>query len=295
MFSVFQGHSALVNRRQSYHGTKTHSAFLVVLVITGPKYFERRTTIRETWMSDERKDVILLFSIGTAGLGREEISTLEYENNQHNDLLLLKNFQDSYFNLTAKVVESFKWVDKNVKTEFIFKADDDTFARMDIIYDELRGKEGTKRLYWGFFDGRARVKQSGQWAEKRWHLCDTYLPHARGGGYILSADLVHYIAKNSKYLQMFNSEDVSVGAWLGPLEVTRVHDPRFDTEYMSRGCVNEYIVTHKQDVQAMRSKFENLQKTGKLCTKEYKSRYSYIYNWNVPTSMCCMRNDSSVP
>lgn len=44
----------------------------------------------------------------------------------------------------------------------------------------------------------------------------------------------------------YNSEDVSVGAWLAGLNVHYVHDPRFDTEWTSRGCHNEYLVTHKQ-------------------------------------------------
>ncbi len=232
---------------------------------------------------------------GTGGLSSHELSTLEYENSQHNDLLLLTPFHDSYANLTAKVLESFKWIDKNFDSKFVFKADDDTFARLDVILDELRQKDDSQRLYWGFFDGRARVKQSGPWAEKNWHLCDTYLPHARGGGYVLSSDLVHYIAKNSGFLQKFNSEDISVGAWLAPVETNRVHDPRFDTEYKSRGCSNQYIVTHKQEVQAMRDKYESLRTTGLLCRTEYKNRNSYVYNWDVPASMCCSRDDPSIP
>ncbi len=284
----------IVKRGISSLPKKEHSAFLVVLVVTGPKYFERRSTIRNTWMSDVPSDVKLYFSVGIGNVTQTELETLKYENSKHGDLLYLKNFNDSYHKLTEKVVESFKWLDKNVQSKFVFKTDDDSFARMDIIVDELREKD-PERLYWGFFDGRARVKRSGQWAERKWHLCDTYLPHARGGGYILSSDLVHYIATNANYLQKFNSEDVSVGAWMGPLDITRIHDPRFDTEYVSRGCVNKYIVTHKQDVQQMKNKHENLQMKGHMCEREYKSRPSYVYNWNVPPSMCCIRNDSSIP
>lgn len=44
----------------------------------------------------------------------------------------------------------------------------------------------------------------------------------------------------------FRSEDVAVGAWLAGLDVRYVHDPRFDTEFRSRGCNNQYIITHKQ-------------------------------------------------
>jgi len=61
------------------------------------------------------------------------------------------------------------------------------------------------------FVGAARVKQRGQWAEPNFHLCDRYLPYARGGGYIVSGDLVKYISDNKDLLQIYNSEDVSMG------------------------------------------------------------------------------------
>uniref|UniRef100_A0A914RJR2 Hexosyltransferase n=1 Tax=Parascaris equorum TaxID=6256 RepID=A0A914RJR2_PAREQ len=51
------------------------------------------------------------------------------------------------------------------------------------------------------------------------------------------------------------SEDVSVGAWLAGLDVRYVHDPRFDTEFRSRGCNNEYIITHKQTPQSLEVTF----------------------------------------
>lgn len=52
-------------------------------------------------------------------------------------------------------------------------------------------------------------------------------------------------------LHVFRNEDVSVGAWLSGLNVKYVHDPRFDTEFRSRGCNNEYLITHKQPPEAM--------------------------------------------
>ena len=98
------------------------------------------------------------------------------------------------------------------------------------------------------------------------------------------------------FFRLYNSEDISVGVWVAALaNVNRLHDPRFDTEYVSRGCSNSYLVTHKQDEQAMRNLFSNLKQTGNLCVKEYKTRKSYIYNWNVPPSKCCIRSDSDIP
>ena len=108
-------------------------------------------------------------------------------------------------------------------------------------------------------------------------------------------DLVQYLATNSKYLQMFKNEDTSVGTWLGPLKIHRVHDVRFDTEFRSRGCNNRYLVSHKQSVEDFRSKHYSLQAKGLLCENEVKTRMSYQYNWNTVPSKCCVRNDTSLP
>ena len=274
---------------------KPYQAFLVILLLVGPNQYEERKTIRQTWLSQTPKDVLNYFVLGTKNLATAERQHLEVENKEHHDLLLLDTFQDSYHALTKKILEAYKWLDANVDFQFVFKGDDDTFVHVDALLRELRQKP-PHLLYWGFFDGRARVKRrSRKWAENKWVLCDRYLPHALGGGYVLSSDLVHFLALNSELLTLYNSEDVSVGTWLAPLDIHRVHDPRFDTEYKSRGCFNEYIVTHKQDRQMMHEKHEQLQRTGRLCASEYRIYLSYKYNWQVLPSKCCIRNDSSIP
>ncbi|KAM4652359.1 beta-1,3-galactosyltransferase 6 [Discoglossus pictus] len=273
---------------------KSASAFLAVLIASGPKYTERRSIIRSTWLSaasrGEDGDVWCRFVIGTAGLGEEESTSLEMEQRRHGDLLLLPELRDSYENLTAKLLHMYVWLDRHIHYKFVFKADDDTFARLDILLEELKTKE-PRRLYWGFFSGRGRVKSAGKWKESTWVLCDYYLPYALGGGYVLSWDLVHYLSLAKDYLAQWQSEDVSLGAWLAPLDVKRIHDPRFDTEYKSRGCNNKYIVTHKQSIEDMLEKHQTLAKDGKLCKEEIKLRLSYIYDWGVPPSQCCQRKD----
>ncbi|XP_028596659.1 beta-1,3-galactosyltransferase 6 [Podarcis muralis] len=270
------------------------SAFLAVLVASGPKYTERRSIIRSTWLSVAGRvptgDVWFRFVVGTGGLTGEELHTLELEQSRHQDLLLLPDLRDSYENLTAKVLAMFVWLDQHLDFRFVLKADDDTFVRLDVLVEELRAKE-PRRLYWGFFSGRARVKSGGKWKENAWLLCDYYLPYALGGGYVVSADLVHYLRLTQDYLNIWQAEDVSLGAWLAPVDVKRVHDSRFDTEYKSRGCNNKYIVTHKQSIEDMLEKHQTLAKEGKLCKEEIKLRLSYTYDWSVPPSQCCQRKD----
>lgn len=191
--------------------------FLFIVILTSPNGVDRRNTIRETWLSNvETLDSVIVakFIIGVKELAAEHMKSLEDENNLHQDILFLHELKDAYKELPSKVLQTFKWIDQNVNSSYILKVDDDSFVRLDHIISELKSTHSARRLYWGFFRGDAHVKLSGPWSEKSWHLCDRYLPYAQGGGYILSSDLVNFIARNADLLQKFNSEDVSVGKLL---------------------------------------------------------------------------------
>ncbi|XP_064642535.1 beta-1,3-galactosyltransferase 6-like [Lineus longissimus] len=270
-------------------------SFLVIMIITGPDNKARRETIRQTWLSSVPHNIKCLFVVGTKHLTPEKFAELNQEDHEFHDMLLLKDTQDAYERLTAKVVDAFTWLDMNVNCKFVLKVDDDTFVRVQDVYDELKTRHKEDgALYWGYFTGDARVKKSGPWKEPDWNLCDRYLPYARGGGYVLSAGLVHFIVANQKYFKKYKSEDVSIGAWLGPLEITKLHDQRFDTEYKTRGCSNDLLLAHKQSIEDMKEKHENLLKISKLCKKEEHIFESYVYDWNALPSKCCKRQDSKV-
>jgi galactosylxylosylprotein 3-beta-galactosyltransferase len=80
-----------------------------------------------------------------------------------------------------------------------------------------------------------------------------------------------------------------MGLWMGPLNVTRKHDKRFDTEWKSRGCSNKYVVLHRQSAIQMHEKHERLINSNmkRQCHDEYKERVEYEYDWSKPPSKCC--------
>ncbi|XP_043262200.1 beta-1,3-galactosyltransferase 6-like isoform X2 [Colletes gigas] len=241
---------------------KSKSKFrLVILILSMPDNLEQRAVIRKTWLGQKYATIEHLFVIGTLDILPEQRETLQSEKHKFNDLLLLPRLPDAYATLTKKILKELdKWESKGTRRE----------------------------LYWGFFNGKAQVRRSGPWKETEWILCDYYLPYALGGGYVLSYNLVKFIASNMDVLKLYKAEDVSVGLWLAPLaNIERKHDVRFDTEYRSRGCSNQYIVTHKQTIASMKNMFEYFQASGALCAKETRNRMSYHYNWTVPPSQCC--------
>ena len=63
---------------------------------------------------------------------------------------------------------------------------------------------------------------------------------------------VSFFVLVQQLLHVFQHNSTTVGVWLSPYEAERRHDVRFDTEFVSRGCRNEYIVSHKQSIENMR-------------------------------------------
>lgn len=173
------------------------------------------------------------FVVGGLGLKNEHIRNINNEQLKYNDILILPMF-DSYNNLTYKVLKTFEWLNEQHDFGFLFKyvlkCDDDSFVRIDNLVHELsqidlmyiksdafeisdnsspyfrvnfqsNGIKGTPELYWGYFNGNAKIKSVGKWKETNWILCDNYLPYALGGGYILSKNLVSYLGQNANYLR----------------------------------------------------------------------------------------------
>ncbi|RZC39688.1 Galactosyl T domain containing protein [Asbolus verrucosus] len=266
------------------------------------------------------------FVIGSFGLTVDEILHLSTEQSQFSDILILPMY-DSYENLTIKVLKSFEWLNEQYEYglgfKYVLKCDDDSFVRLDKLASEIVNIEliylksdlehvkaliedtsspfirtnaqinndATKnnlQLYWGYFNGNAKIKMTGKWKESNWIACDRYIPYALGGGYILSKQLVTVIAKNHENLRHYNSEDVSVGIWLSPLTNTlRIHDIRFDTEWITRGCQNFYLITHNISKEEMQNMYNNILATNNLCSVSTVKRNHYFYNWAVAPSHCC--------
>ncbi|KAL4221233.1 UDP-Gal betaGal beta 1 [Mactra antiquata] len=267
---------------------------LLITVMSAATHFKERNAIRESWAQELPNGAAVKFVIGNKNLKREVLENIGQELRVHGDLLILDDIEESFSILTKKLLSTLKWVDDHAKFNFLLKVDEDSFVRVENILNELLSKP-MARLYWGFFDGRAHVHQHGKWAEKNFVLCDRYLPYAVGGGYVISKDLVNFVARNADMLTLYKNEDVSLGIWLAGLDINRVHEANFDTEYKSRGCYNSYLITHKKSPDELKKLQNNVNTLNKLCEKEHRVRLSYKYNWNVLPTQCCERSDPSVP
>lgn len=243
--------------------------------------------------------VVHKFAVGTTGLTTTRQKQLISESNSHNDLLLIDDLQDSYKNLTKKLVLSLKSISESHSFHYLLKCDDDTYVKLDIMLTHLSDYHGrvssfdfgpnpVPELYWGYFNGKANIKTHGQWKENNFNLCSKYLPYALGGGYIISQQLVQYVDTNSEILNLYTSEDISVGIWFSSMRnVFRKHDCRFDTAYMARPCKDYHIVLHKRSAEDMRRIFKRAQCSNELTDDNVKRPLEYFYNWKTSPMQCC--------
>ena len=235
---------------ESTSAPSPHYLILIIVLSTCTKKGkDNRDAIRDTWAQYGRNKVppiLVKFCIGSLGLSPSDIAGLAAEDQVHGDLLLLTNLHDTYSNLTRKVLYSFVWAEHNIHFSFLMKTDDDTFVYVDALHKEAYRlyQDGVGMLYWGHFNWQASpiTAPNHKWAEHNWFLCNRYFPYAYGNGYIISADLIHLIAIMADYLQLYNSEDVSVGSWLSPYKFERKDDNHF---YHFGGCRQHscYVVT----------------------------------------------------
>lgn len=212
---------------------------------------------------------------------------VDEEKKEFEDIIYL-NMIDSYNALTEKVLMMMEYAEEHFSAKLFMKCDDDSFINTYMLAKEIRKRNYQNgMLYWGYFDGRAPVFKKGKWSESEYNLCDRYIPYALGGGYIIGWQLLKHLARSRHLLKEFNNEDVSVGTWLAGLNVHRIHDERFDTEWKSRGCQDNFLVTHNQSPQDMAQLWGRISAGHALCAKEFVKRPSYSYRWDLPPSQCC--------
>ena len=271
---------------------------VMVLILSAPNGSLRRNAIRGTWLHDtspEQVKLNLRFLIGTRDLAPEQLNPLSSEDEMFHDILFLPSHKEAYSNLTAKVLLGLVWADNNMEFDYLVKADDDSYVRIIPLVSALRKLKCPSHLYWGYFIGHAAPETAGRWAEKHWTLCPHYLPYAMGGGYVLGREVVRLIGRFHHHFRLYSNEDVSLGSWLAPFNVTYVHDLRFNTEAASHGCSNDYIISHKEKVRGLYEKYVNIKKNGTMCSEEKEIRPAYIYNWTAASPLDCCERSKGIP
>jgi len=204
--------------------------FLMVMVNSANTYHIRRKAIRDSWwnfvfndkespLTKEKREMIDVKFV----LGKKEGCDVTEEVEKYKDIVFV-NIEDSYANLAEKTLEYMKLVDSKYDFEYFMHADDDSFVRLDLLFELLQTKPREK-FYWGYIwnNGIRLTKPLRNPEAKSYMPVEQYPedtpfpPFACGCGFILSRDLIHYLAVNRESFKFYRLVDVAFGIYLAPI------------------------------------------------------------------------------
>ena len=148
--------------------------FVLIVVFSAPRNFERRSIIRSTWAEVKHMDpditniteesytakslVKTVFLLGQAN--EETQSIIKTESEYYNDIVV-GSFTDSYGNLTLKAKLGLEWAQQSCKFQYYLKTDDDVFVYNKGVVKWL-WKLPRERVYTGRCDfNKAVIRTAG--------------------------------------------------------------------------------------------------------------------------------------
>ncbi|XP_035519925.1 UDP-GalNAc:beta-1,3-N-acetylgalactosaminyltransferase 2 isoform X1 [Morone saxatilis] len=155
---------------------------------------------------------------------RQEDATLQEESLRHGDMVFV-DVVDTYRNVPSKLLQFYKWSVGNADFNLLLKTDDDCYIDVDSVLMKIDHK-GLKRsnFWWGNFRQSWAVDRIGKWQELE-YASPAYPAFACGSGYVVSRDLVQWLASNADKLKAYQGEDVSMGIWMAAVGPQKYQDP----------------------------------------------------------------------
>ncbi|XP_074626955.1 beta-1,3-galactosyltransferase 5-like [Acropora palmata] len=208
--------------------------FLLIMVMSSPYNFKRRSAIRNTWaggQSEERWKTVFLVGQGEGETVQNQ--RLAAEEEMHRDLIRGAQ-KEHYRNLTLKTQMGLEWASKYCNFQFLVKADDDVFVDPHAMINHLKRPDTPKtNLYTGRCTHRGFPKRGGGKYAVSWEEYNKtrYPPFCAGPAYVLSHDLV------PRLVNLFNNvknplplEDVYIGTLINKIGgVKAIWHPGFRT------------------------------------------------------------------
>ncbi|MEE6491275.1 hypothetical protein FKM82_016158 [Ascaphus truei] len=213
----------------------TNRTYLLLAVKSSPQNFAQRQAVRDSWGAERDYaglPVRLVFLLGTAQ-GPDLSALLHYEGSRSRDILQW-DFQDTFFNLTLKDQLFLGWARLRCPgASFVFKGDDDVFARTPAIlrYLSSLSLRQSHALYMGHVVMSAtpfRDPRSKYYIPPSYYT-GSYPPYAGGGGYVFSGSLTPWLYLVSHFVVPFPIDDVYTGMCFMALGVRPRGHPGFQT------------------------------------------------------------------
>ncbi|CAL1578276.1 unnamed protein product [Knipowitschia caucasica] len=195
-----------------------------------------------------------------AGLQSEDMS-LEQESRTHGDMVFV-DVVDTYRNVPTKLLQFYKWAVGNTDFNLLLKTDDDCYIDVDAVLTKIHQKDLKRsHFWWGNFRQSWAVDRIGKWQELE-YPSPAYPAFACGSGYVVSRDLVQWLASNAEKLKAYQGEDVSMGIWMAAVGPQKYQDSGWLCE---KECYLDMLSSPQHSAQELQQLWDQKQSCGDPC------------------------------
>ncbi len=142
--------------------SSSNSLQLFIAIISAPGYFEKRQTIRQTWMRHLTFPVSVAFFVGlTRDVAVQR--KIQEENASYGDIIQI-GMLDSYSNLTQKSVAVLNWIYNYCpEVAYVLKCDDDLYINAHNLYNVLLTLPSEENFIFGSRNPAVVQRSSGKY------------------------------------------------------------------------------------------------------------------------------------
>ncbi|KAL3074000.1 hypothetical protein niasHT_039554 [Heterodera trifolii] len=219
----------------------------IIVIRSAPRASEYRKYIRDSWKpAVERLNGPVVFVSGRDG------TELAEENGQHGDILQL-DFEDSYRNLTLKMMGIYRFFTENTPVQQIVVINDDTIVNATALDQLLRAQvpsqvqKGENRYMIGKVS-RAYPRIVFPWLP--WHVDSELYPHkcyppfVQGSSFVISRAAATEVLRHVCAFPGFaiHLDDILMGLLTNCLGISNIHRDGFDVGH----SLDSFTVFHYQ-------------------------------------------------
>ncbi|XP_041645148.1 UDP-GalNAc:beta-1,3-N-acetylgalactosaminyltransferase 2 [Cheilinus undulatus] len=192
---------------------------------------------------------------------RQEDAALQEESLRHGDMVFV-DVVDTYRNVPSKLLQFYKWSVGNADFNLLLKTDDDCYIDVDSVLMKIDHK-GLRRsnFWWGNFRQSWAVDRIGKWQELE-YPSPAYPAFACGSGYVVSRDLVQWLASNADKLKAYQGEDVSMGIWMAAVGPQKYQDAGWLCE---KECYLDMLSSPQHTAEELHNLWDRKQMCGDPC------------------------------
>ncbi|KAM4772868.1 UDP-GalNAc:beta-1,3-N-acetylgalactosaminyltransferase 2 isoform 2-T2 [Rhinophrynus dorsalis] len=203
----------------------------------------------------------------------KEDALLQEESTTFQDIIFV-HVVDTYRNVPSKLLHFYRWAVDFTSFDFLLKTDDDCFIDIENVFKMIDHKKlHGKNTWWGNFRLNWAVDRTGKWQELE-YLSPAYPAFACGSGYVISQDIVQWLASNSDRLKTYQElkrssyrqgEDVSMGIWMSAIGPRRYQDNHWLCEKV---CETGMLSSPQYSSQELMALWQKKERCGNPCACE---------------------------